>query len=67
MSNFYDALRPDHQEYVELLRKEFKVFENNFSDLEVEAIWKAFSKAMQAEYLVVTKESLDKFREWIKN
>lgn len=66
MNNILIALKIEYPRDIQLIR-EAVPFLSRYSDLEVEILWKAFSRSVAAGWLFVDDEWLEEFKKWLEN
>jgi hypothetical protein len=63
--NMFEALKPESPESIVAIRKAVGIL-GRFTDIEVEQLWKAFSRTYAAGYLGTDEETLKNFATWLE-
>lgn len=67
MSNFLNALTPQHPEDVERLAEVSILKSLRLSNIEIEKVWSDFSGSLCAGWLTVNEDTLKQFAEWVES
>jgi len=65
MSNLFEALKVEYPHDIAVIRSAHPIL-SRLSDLEVERLWDRFSDSYAAGWLIVTEETMDQFRSWLR-
>lgn len=66
MGNLNKTFTLEHPENIQRLRSILSSG-SDFSDLEVEALWKEFSRLHRSDYLFPSEKCLTEFKDWLES
>lgn len=67
MNNITRALTVEYPKDIPKIRTRIPAFLHSLSDIEVEMLWRAYSRDIRASYLCVHENNLEEFAKWLRD